>query len=341
MVNKLSKIQEKNEQIQQLIREESLKLLQEGEVEAIIGYSEGSIPLRSCPIVIRKEEEVEKLIWNNFCSLNLAKYVVPRIPTLKDEEGKNLEVGIISKGCVGRALIHLAAENQLDLENIKIIGIPCNGVINRNRLLKEIQQEEILKVSISGDQLILKGRDFEHNVSIEEYLNELCKQCEVKSPPDLDEICIGDCQEIPTIGEDFGDVAEFESKTAEERWGYIKDLLSPCIRCYACREICPMCYCNLCFVDQRLPRWFGKTTDLSEVIVFHLARAMHLAGRCVACGACSSVCPMGIDLHLITRKLEEIVKRRFNFTSGIDPETQPPMHQFKMDDKQEFMLEEE
>jgi len=68
---------------------------------------------------------------------------------------------------------------------------------------------------------------------------------------------------------------------------------------------------------------------------------MHLAGRCVACGACSSVCPMGIDLNLITRKLEQIVKERYDFTSGLNAETLPPMVDFKMEDAEEFMLEED
>jgi len=134
---------------------------------------------------------------------------------------------------------------------------------------------------------------------------------------------------------------EFESKTTEEKWDYIKDTLETCTRCYACREACPMCYCNLCFVDQNKPIWFEKTTEISEIIAFHLVRAMHLAGRCVACGACSSVCPMGIDLNLITRKLEKIVKERFNFTSGIDSKKMPPMMDFSMDDAEEFMLEED
>jgi len=84
-----------------------------------------------------------------------------------------------------------------------------------------------------------------------------------------------------------------------------------------------------------------KTTDISDIIVFHLVRAMHLAGRCVACGACSSVCPMGIDLNIITRKLEKLVKERFDFTSGIDSKVMPPMMDFDMKDEEEFMLEED
>jgi L-lactate utilization protein LutB len=130
-------------------------------------------------------------------------------------------------------------------------------------------------------------------------------------------------------------------KTADEKWHYTKNLLKNCILCYACREACPMCYCNLCFVDQNKPIWFGKTTELTDIIVFHLIRAIHMAGRCVSCGTCSSVCPMGIDPHFIIRKLEKIVKERFNFISGLNPEASPPMTSFNMEDKQEFMLEED
>ena len=143
------------------------------------------------------------------------------------------------------------------------------------------------------------------------------------------------------IEDDFGDLTEFESKTPEEQWQEINDTLSVCTRCYACREACPMCYCNLCFVDQNKPIWFGKTTDMSDIVVFHLVRAMHMAGRCVACGACSSACPMGIDLNKITRKLEKIVKERYDFTSGIDAEKLPPMMDFELEEAEEFMLEED
>ena len=141
--------------------------------------------------------------------------------------------------------------------------------------------------------------------------------------------------------DEFSDVKEYEVKSADEKWDYIVNTLQSCTRCYACREACPMCYCNLCFVDQNKPVWFYKTTDLPDIIVFHMIRALHMAGRCVGCGACSSVCPMGIDLYLINRKLEELVKRRFDYTSGLSDKKLPPMMDFTMDDQQEFMLEED
>jgi ferredoxin len=337
-------IEIKNQEIENSMRDVARNLLNEKKVDVIIGYSKGTVPLSSAPIMITSEDDIDKLVWNNLCYVNLAKYLVPRIPQLIDPEGNNLKVGIVSKGCVGRALVHLAVENQLNLDNIKIIGIPCNGVINRRKVEKEIGEREVFEISASGNDIMVKGKEFEQKFPFDEYINELCKVCKVKSPPtdaSISEACVGECQEISKVEDDFADLAEFEAKSAKEKWDYIKDTLETCTRCYACREACPMCYCNLCFVDQNKPVWFSKTTDLSDIIVFHFIRAMHLAGRCVACGACSSVCPMGIDLNLITRKLEKMVKERFDFTSGIDSETLPPMMSFSMDDEEEFMLEED
>ena len=337
-------LETENKDIETNLREIARGLLKEKKVDVIIGYMEGTLPMLSQPIIIDNEEDIDKLIWNNLCYVNLAKYLVPRVPKFVDSEKGNLTVGVVSKGCVGRALIHLASENKIKLDEIKIIGIPCNGVVNRQRIEMEIGEKEILEVSASGNNIIVKGKDFEKEFPFDEYMNDLCKRCKIRKPPLVSkapDLCVGECEEYSNIVDDFSDIAEFEALTPEEKWNQITEELSVCTRCYACREACPMCYCNLCFVDQNKPVWFGKTTDLPDVFVYHLIRAMHMAGRCVACGACSLVCPMGIDLNKINRKLEKIVKERFNFTSGLDPDVLPPMVDFKMEDAQEFMLEED
>jgi len=341
---KLMGLETENKDIETNLRETVRSLLKEKKVDVIIGYKKGTLSLLSQPIIIDSEEYIDKLIWNNLCYVNLAKYLVPRVPRFVDPEKGNLKVGVVSKGCVGRALIHLASENKINLDEITIIGIPCNGVVNRQRIEMKIGEKEILEVSVSGNNIIVKGKNFEREFLFDEYMNDLCKGCKIQKPPLISkypDLCVGECEEYSSIGDEFTDIEEFDSKTPEEKWEYITDALSVCTRCYACRETCPMCYCNLCFVDQNKPIWFGKTTDLPDIIVYHLIRAMHMAGRCVACGACSLACPIGIDLNLINRKLEKIVKERFGFTSGLDPDAKPPMVDFKMEDAQEFMLEED
>ncbi|MHA1763880.1 MAG: 4Fe-4S ferredoxin [Promethearchaeota archaeon] len=337
-------IAQENEKIQQEMREVARKLLKEKTVDVIIGYSQGTLPFTSSPRVIKKEEDVEELIWNNSCYINLAKYLVP-FPT-KMVEGKpvKLKVGIISKGCTARAVFHLAMEKKVDMEDITIIGILCNGILDRARIKREVGIAEIMDLIVKDDTIFVKSNGTEMNLPFQEYLSELCKTCKIKAPPNSEstsQYIVGESQPATPLEYSFEDLAEHETKSPEEKFEFVKSALKDCIRCYACREACPMCYCNYCFVDQNLPIWFGKTTELVDIMLFHMNRVLHLAGRCVACGACQNACPMGINLNFINRKLEEIVKRRFDFTSGLDLETIPTIMTYEMNDDQGFMLGEE
>jgi ferredoxin len=146
-------------------------------------------------------------------------------------------------------------------------------------------------------------------------------------------------EKVPeTAGKDeFSEVTDLESKSAEERWKHFKEELSKCIRCYACRNVCPLCYCKMCFVDQTMPAWFGKTNDLADTMIYHIVRAFHMAGRCVDCGACSRACPMNINLRELAKKIEKIMKERYGYEAGVSLEKMPPLGEFEMEDPQEFI----
>jgi len=342
----MSNINEENDRKTENIRKIAKKLLTNGEVDLIIGYSEGTFPLSTSPVFIRKIENVDKLIWNNLCYVNLATYLTSNLKKFlnNEESDNNFKIGVVAKGCVARAIIQLSLENQFDINQIRIIGIECNGIINRRRIEKEIGLQEIRNIEIKDNDLIVEGKNFEKKFPFDEYLNELCKVCKIRAPPEspeLSNLILGSSQNVSDLSVSFEDIKEFEDKTPEERWEEINKLLQSCTRCYACREVCPFCYCNLCFIDQNMPDWFGKTIELPDIISFHLIRSMHLAGRCVGCGSCSTVCPVGIDLSVINRKIEEIAQNRFNFISGLNLSTIPPMMTHDMNDKQDFMLEEE
>jgi Na+-translocating ferredoxin:NAD+ oxidoreductase RnfC subunit len=130
---------------------------------------------------------------------------------------------------------------------------------------------------------------------------------------------------------------EFETWSADQRWEYFAQEFSRCIRCYACREACPVCYCTECFVDQSQPNWFGKSDQLSDIMAFHLVRIYHVAGRCLDCGACERACSMHIDLRTLGRKLEKDVRELFSFEPGMDVEGAPLLGSFRPDDPQEFI----
>ena len=114
--------------------------------------------------------------------------------------------------------------------------------------------------------------------------------------------------------------------------------MSKCIKCYACRQACPNCFCKTCFADQGKPRWLGGTTALSDVMLYHIGRITHQAGRCVGCDACARACPVGVDLGVFTRKIVKDVEELFGFVPDFDAENPLPLWTFKEDDSEEFTV---
>ena len=112
-----------------------------------------------------------------------------------------------------------------------------------------------------------------------------------------------------------------------------EEQFSRCIRCYACRQACPGCYCSECFVERLDPLWVGIRIAPGENEVWNTIRAFHLAGRCIGCSQCEQVCPMDIPLSLLNRKLEKETLKLFNFQAGMDAETSPPFSTFKKEEK--------
>jgi ferredoxin len=242
----------------------------------------------------------------------------------------------VAKGCDVRAIVELIKENQITRDQIVIIGVPYSGMVDRRRIEAELDGKEILAVEEKGDDIILKGDGFTKVLDRNEYL---CRCCEESTPanPVIYDILIGELVEENTTCQS-PEIAEFEAKSPDERWNYICNEISKCIRCYACRNACPFCYCQECFVDKTSPQWVGKTTDLSDTLIFHLTRALHLAGRCVGCGACERACPMGVDIRKLNSKLVGDVRELFGYEAGTSLEGVTPLATFKPDDPEGFML---
>ncbi len=320
------------ENLQEAMREIAKKYLTEEKVEMIIGYKEGTLPLRTTPCFIKNPEDIDQLVWKSYCDYDLTKYLLK--PEIKDKK-----IGIIVKGCDARALVVCINEGQYEREKLVLIGMPCPGMIDRKKIEAELLPKEILEAEVSADQIMLKGKDWEKILPKKDYLQSTCRVCYYNNPPICDVLVGGEKLELTPEEEIEAALTEFEAKPAEERWQYFTDILSNCIRCYACRNACPMCYCKECFVDQIQPQWVGKTNNLSDVLFYHIVRATHLAGRCVGCGACTRACPMNIDLRLLSRKLQKMVKERYDFVAGLDIEAPPPMATHTMEDPEEFITE--
>ena len=316
------------------LKAEVKKLLKEKKVDAVIGWEKGSLPLTCSPLFMYEEKDVDRLIFDETCRNNLTTYLTKD----KRKLGKIYDkVGIIVKGCDARSIVLYSVEKQIKRENVIIIGVPCNGILEKKKVSKEAEGNEILESGVEENNIILAGRNFEKKIPLQDVLCDSCLTCRYPDAPEHD-IFIGKPRKEVDVKDEYKNVIDFEKLPAEKRWDYIKKEYSKCIRCYACRNVCPSCYCNVCFVDQNDPQWIGKTPEVTDSVIFHLIRNLHVAARCVDCGACVSACPVDLDLRIMSKKVEKEIKDRFDFTAGTDINEKPAMASYCEHEKQDFIM---
>jgi ferredoxin len=132
-------------------------------------------------------------------------------------------------------------------------------------------------------------------------------------------------------------IAKLQAMSREERWAWWQAELGRCVKCYACRQTCPMCYCPTCTMDVNRPQWVPVASHDLGNLEYHIVRAMHLAGRCVQCGECGKACPVGIPVHLLTMFAEESAVRQFGQRAGHSSKLDYALSTFRPDDKETFI----
>lgn len=107
------------------------------------------------------------------------------------------------------------------------------------------------------------------------------------------------------------------------RYDYWMDHFERCLRCYGCRNVCPLCYCNDCALDN--PNLVGPDMYPPDVPIFHLIRAIDMADRCVDCGMCESICPAEIPLRELYHEGRRVMREAFGYEPGLDPDEKSPL----------------
>jgi len=307
------------------IKEISRRLLKEAKVDMVIGFRKGTVVMMNEPCFVKTVEDVDNLVWDSNCGINLANYLTNRTE----------RIGIVAKGCDSRNIVTHIIENKIKRDQLVIIGVPCKGMIDRHNI-EAMAEAEIQEVIETDDTIQIKGDGFEKTLDKEEVLQQNCAICVHRNPVIYDELVADEVKEQKDVDR-YEDVRHIEALSPDEKWDFFEDLLSTCIRCYGCRNACPLCYCPTCFVDESRPQWVGKSQDPTDIRTFHFLRAYHCAGRCTDCGACERACPMGIKVRLLTKKLEKDCLELFDWEAGLTLEKRPPLDTYRPDDPDEFI----
>ena len=289
------------------VRLEAVKLLNEGTVVAVVGYLSGRRKGSAGPGLVTTPEEAASLVFTPACVNNLSVYLT------KAKRGvlKKGRIGIVAKGCDLRALAGLMGESQVKREELFIIGVACAGVYG-------------------------SGPDRTGPLG-EENIARKCRECSVHLPQGAD-LTVGTLNQLSGLTPvEALEMARIEAMPQAERWAFWREHFSRCIRCMACRQVCPFCYCEQCLCDKNRPQAVESSPRPAGNTAWHIVRAMHLAGRCGGCAECERVCPMDIPLNLLNRRMAKELKELYGFEAGMLPQEMGPLTQYRDDDDQSFI----
>lgn len=306
--------------------ERAEKLLADGTVTRVLGWKKGEFDYDITPGLFRSAEELDSdFVWNGLCGANLSKYLVKETGK---EDGKVLA---FLKPCDTYSFNQLLTEHRFDREKVYVIGVPCDGMIDVNTL--KAHAENIVRVTVKGEKADVETlydgvKTFERS----ELLPDRCVRCKSKKHVAYDEL-LGEDGEVADSSR-FDEVAEIEKMTPDERFSFWQNELSRCIRCNACRNVCPACTCEKCVFDNPASGVENKAASNSyEDSMFHIIRAFHVAGRCTDCGECSRVCPEHIPLHLLNRKfIKDIDSFYGDYQAGAEVGSRAPIVNYTTDD---------
>jgi formate dehydrogenase subunit beta len=329
-------------------------------------------------ITLKKVSADQGISYSLITQAEELKDALPLFPLMPANGGKILShltlrgpvtepLAALVKPCELRAFVELVKREQGSLENFLIISQTCPGVYP-------------LEKSVNGnlENMVSQYWNQAQSSEIAPDIRPACKSCLnfVPSGADMTVSLIGEedldknCHIYLNSekGEEFaegvaGEVSEQELKTEkidllmdkrkEERDKLFEQLdneakgiegivkfFGKCIGCHGCGNVCPLCYCDLCFFESQqnepLPVAYeseaerkGGTRVPAGTIFYHLGRLAHMSVSCTGCGMCADVCPVNIPVSTIFSKVGESVQKAFDYSPGLDVEEPVPFSIYK------------
>ncbi len=313
----------------QELKNRAKELLENGTVARVLGWRAGDMPYNPEPAYFETAESLDDFVYNGFCGANLSKYMIEASKL----EGKTM---VCLKPCDTYSFNQLLTEHRIDRDKAYIVGVACKGKLDIEKIrkmgIKGIESISGTEMSDDADTLSIKTIYGDKTCNYSDAMLERCHVCKGKEHQIFDEV-IGESKD--TCDSDrFSEVERIEKMSPEDRFFFFQQELSKCIRCNACRNVCPACSCRKCVFDSnKFDSAQKANSDSFEEKMFHIIRAFHVAGRCTDCGECSRVCPQGIPLHLFNRKfIKDINEFYGEFQAGAEVDVKGPLTSFEFED---------
>ncbi|MBQ8430090.1 MAG: 4Fe-4S dicluster domain-containing protein [Clostridia bacterium] len=307
--------------------ERAKELLASGEVARVVGWKKGDFCYDPSPAVFKTVEELENgFVYDYFCGANLSKYLID----VSKKEGKT---AVFLKPCDTYSFNQLVKEHRIKRENVYVIAVECMAKLDIEKIKAkgvsfvtgvEVVEKDVKVSSLYGETTLYKP----------EIVLEKCAVCNKTHQVKDEEIILHE-RPVRDVNR-FAEVEKLEAMTEDERFAFWKEQLSKCIRCNACRNVCPACSCIKCVFDNPNSGIAAKANDSEfEEKMFHIIRAYHVAGRCTDCGECSRVCPQNIPLHLLNRKFIKDMDGLYGeYQAGESSEGKTPLTSYTEEDKE-------
>ncbi|MBR2376486.1 MAG: 4Fe-4S dicluster domain-containing protein [Clostridia bacterium] len=309
------------QRLENAVLSKAKELLESGKVSRVLGWTKGEFCYDVSPCVFNTVDELKNFVYNGFCGANLSKYLI-------NESKKEGKIAVFLKPCDTYSYNQLVKEHRIKVENVYAVGVECQGKFDIEKFYAKgvgfvaSVEEGLTEVKVNGETVLNRN-----DVKLER-----CLVCNKKHVAGEEIVELN--EKLPSDSDRFEMVKKLEAMTADERFAFWKKELSKCIRCNACRNVCPACNCTKCVFDNPNSEVSAKANATSfEEQMFHIIRAFHVAGRCTDCGECSRVCPQNIPLHLLNRKfISDIDKLYGEYQAGEDTTSKGPLTSFTKED---------
>ena len=325
-----------NKVIQDIVR----GMLQSGLVDEVVAFGKGGPGGRHIlPLWTSEPQDADKVVTVSYYPCSLAKLVAKY-----GDKGK--KIGMLVRPCDARAVVELAKRQQINRDNIYLIGIECYGVVRGRDAHDEVYVFPA-EMEMDGQKKPLD----------ESFLLPSCLRCEYPLPTMADVSLRIEPEGVVSVTantdkgkeilssarlsssegaqSDISKIKERAARWQEKDFGVLKGMssgdrlnywlsqLDKCIKCYGCRDSCPICTCKECYLEPaRLLVEGGKVRPEK---LFHITRLMHVGDSCVNCGQCEMACPMHIPVSKLCHMLNKELSTLFKYEPGFDLNALPPI----------------